>query len=179
MRDSCAHTRCREWVSGEDIISRPISDIVNYVAVYFRNNHLELEDGPLKQFLDEAGDLNPEARGTLLAGSEALVTAHSEAVSHGGPQPMEAGALHLVCFVRAGDQVYDMDSLASKPHWVAECEDNTFPSQAIKAARAYLDRWTILDIFQCMSSMTKCQQSSCFATYNTCSILKLSGIKKN
>ena len=52
----------------------------------------------------------------------------------------QGGDHHLVCFVRAGDQVYDMDSLASKPHWVAECGDTTFPSVAITAARAYLDR---------------------------------------
>ena len=97
-----------------------------------------MEDGPLKQFLDEAGDLGPGARGELLARSEAVVRAHTEAVtSDGGDQGADH---HLVCFVRAGDQVYDMDSLASKPHWVAECGDTTFPSVAITAARAYLDR---------------------------------------
>ena len=98
-----------------------------------------MEDGPLKQFLDEAGDLGPGARGELLARSEAVVRAHTEAVtSDGGDQGADH---HLVCFVRAGDQVYDMDSLASKPHWVAECEDETWPDTAIRAARAYLDRW--------------------------------------
>ena len=103
-----------------------------------------MEDGPLKQFLDEAGDLGPEARGELLARSEAVVRAHNEAVTtdDGGDQGADH---HLVCFVRAGGQVYDMDSLATKPHWVAECEDETFPDTALGAARAYLDRW-ILDI---------------------------------
>ena len=37
-----------------------------------------------------------------------------------------------------------MDSLATKPHWVAECGDQTFPSVAIAAARAYLDRWIMM-----------------------------------
>ena len=97
-----------------------------------------MEDGPLKQFLDEAGDLGPEARGELLARSEAVVRAHSDAATG------EGGGHHLVCFVRAGDQVYDMDSLATKPHWVAECGDQTFPSVAITAARAYLDRWMMM-----------------------------------
>ena len=71
-----------------------------------------------------------------------MVRAHSDAAtSEGGDQ---GGGHHLVCFVRAGDQVYDMDSLATKPHWVAECGDQTFPSVAITAARAYLDRWMMM-----------------------------------
>ena len=71
-----------------------------------------------------------------------MVRAHSDAAtSEWGDQ---GGGHHLVCFVRAGDQVYDMDSLATKPHWVAECGDQTFPSVAIAAARAYLDRWIMM-----------------------------------
>ena len=96
----------------------------------------------MKQFLDEAGDLEPEARGQLLARSEAMVSAHHEAVTY--EEGDQDGRHHLVCFVRAGDQVYDIDSLAAKPHWVGECNDNTFPDVAISAARGYIDRSMIL-----------------------------------
>ena len=33
-----------------------------------------------------------------------------------------------------------MDNKANKPQWVAECNDDTFPEEAIKAAKAYIDR---------------------------------------
>ena len=73
------------------------------------------------------------------------MAAHSEAAKEGETSQVEEAAHHLISFVRVGDQIYDMDSLASKPHWVAECEDETFPGEALKAAREYIDRWDGLD----------------------------------
>ena len=38
-------------------------------------------------------------------------------------------------------EVYDMDSGAEQPHWLAECTDDNFAEEAMKAAKAYIDRW--------------------------------------
>ena len=107
---------------------------------FIRNKQLLLADSPLKTFLDAAQSLSPSERGDLLLQSEDLMAAHSEAAKEGETSQVEEAAHHLISFVRVGDQIYDMDSLASKPHWVAECEDETFPGEALKAAREYIDR---------------------------------------
>jgi len=33
-----------------------------------------------------------------------------------------------------------MDSGAEQPHWLAECTDDNFAEEAMKAAKAYIDR---------------------------------------
>ena len=73
------------------------------------------------------------------------MAAHKETAAEGETSQVEEAAHHLISFVRVGDQIYDMDNLASKPHWVAECDDDTFPGEAIKAARDYIDRFEIVD----------------------------------
>ena len=66
--------------------------------------------------------------------------AHTTTAAEGESSQVEEAAHHLISFVRVGDQIYDMDNLASKPHWVAECDDETFPAEAMKAAKSYIDR---------------------------------------
>ena len=114
------------------------------------NNHLELEDGPLKEFLDQAGDMAPAERGELLVTNEDLAGIYNEA---GSDQTLH----HIICFVRVGDQViwstnhkrfnsifllkvYEMDCMGEKPYWIGECEDDSFGEVAMTAARGYLER---------------------------------------
>ena len=114
--------------------------------LYFRNKQLILADSPLKTFLDSAQALSPSERGDLLLESEDLMAAHTEAAAEGETSQVEEAAHHLISFVRVGDQIYDLDNLASKPHWVAECDDETFPAEAMKAAKSYIDR-RVMDIY--------------------------------
>ena len=97
--------------------------LVTSLSTLHRNNHLEVEEGPLKEFIDQAGDLSPcqecyhltltsyliismcRQRGTLLETSPALVAAHAEAGQEGESQQVEESGHHLVCLVRVGDQV--------------------------------------------------------------------------
>ena len=51
-------------------------------------------------------------------------------------------------------QVYELDSSAASPHLVADCGDSSFPSLALQAARAYMDRWLHVTRYQ-----TYCQSS--------------------
>jgi len=109
-------------------------------AVVTGNNNLVLEDCPLKRFLDEAQNVSATERGQMLLANEDIVGLHNEAVSEGESQQVDTPAHHLICFIRVGDQVYDMDSGAEQPHWLAECTDDNFAEEAIKAAKAYIDR---------------------------------------
>merc|ERR550539_459106 len=114
--------------------------IVLLHSIVTGNKQLLLADSPLKTFLDSAQSLSPSERGDLLLESEDLMAAHTEAAAEGETSQVEEAAHHLISFVRVGDQIYDMDNLASKPLWVAECEDTTFPAEAMKAAKSYIDR---------------------------------------
>ena len=71
----------------------------------FRNNHLELDDCPLKRFLDEAQSLTAAERGELLEKTDEIVSAHNEAVAEGKSNQVDEPSHHLICFVRVGDQV--------------------------------------------------------------------------
>ena len=71
------------------------------------------------------------------------MAAHTEAAAEGETSQVEEAAHHLISFVRVGDQIYDLDNLASKPHWVAECDDETFQAEAMKAAKSYIERRVI------------------------------------
>ena len=37
-------------------------------------------------------------------------------------------------------KVYEMDCMGEKPHWIGECDDDSFGEVAMTAARGYLER---------------------------------------
>ena len=61
---------------------------------------LEIEDGPLKTFLEETNDLEPADRGLKLCENEAMMAAHNEAAADGQSNQVDGEAgHHMVCFV--------------------------------------------------------------------------------
>eukprot|EP00092_Neocalanus_flemingeri_P089019 GFUD01112578.1.p1 GENE.GFUD01112578.1~~GFUD01112578.1.p1 ORF type:complete len:168 (+),score=48.98 GFUD01112578.1:121-624(+) len=62
---------------------------------------LQLDNCPLKSFIDEVKDLKPEERGNKLVENESIMAAHNEAAAEGQSNqlPGEAGH-HMVCFVQ-------------------------------------------------------------------------------
>ena len=66
---------------------------------------MELDDCPLKRFLDEAQSLSAAERGDLLEKNDEIVAAHNEAVAEGESGQVDEPNHHLICFVRVGDQV--------------------------------------------------------------------------
>ena len=119
-------------------------DPSNVQLFYSRIEDLQLEDGPLKSFLDNSKDLEPSERGVKLSENEAIIAAHNEAAADGQSNQVagEAGH-HMICFVGVGGQLYDLDSLSAHPLCVGECGGgDQLQAMALAAAKGYMDRYT-------------------------------------
>ena len=105
---------------------------------------MQLDDGPLKSFLDDSKDLEPSERGVKLSEDEAIIAAHNEAAADGQSNQVagEAGH-HMICFVGVGGHLYDLDSLSAHPLCVGECGGgDQLQAMAMAAAKGYMDRYT-------------------------------------
>ena len=68
---------------------------------------LELDEGPLKAFLDESKDLEPADKGVKLSENEAMIAAHNEAAADGQSNQVDGEAgHHMVCFVAVDGKLY-------------------------------------------------------------------------
>ena len=70
-------------------------------AIVSGNHDLELEDGPLKHYLDKTQDLSPEERGNLLLQDETLISIYSDSALTDD----EVSNHHIIAFIKIGDQV--------------------------------------------------------------------------
>ena len=105
---------------------------------------MQLDDGPLKSFLDDSKGLEPSERGVKLSENEEMIAAHNEAAADGQSNQVagEAGH-HMLCFVGVGGQLYDLDSLSPHPLCVGECVGrDQLQAMAMAAAKGYMDRYT-------------------------------------
>ena len=103
---------------------------------------MQLDDGPLKSFLDDSKGLEPSERGVKLSENEEMIAAHNEAAADGQSNQVagEAGH-HMLCFVGVGGQLYDLDSLSAHPLCVGECGGgDQLQAMAMAAAKGYMDR---------------------------------------
>ena len=71
-------------------------------AIVSGNHDLELEDGPLKHYLDKTQDLSPEERGNLLLQDETMISQYSDFALTDD----EVSSHHIIAFVKIGDQVF-------------------------------------------------------------------------
>jgi len=102
---------------------------------------VQMEDCPLKSYLDEVKDLDAAERGVKLSENEAIMAAHNEAAADGQSNQVDGEAgHHMVCFVAVGGQLYDLDSLSTNPVCVGECEGDQLQTMAMGAAKGYMDR---------------------------------------
>jgi len=103
---------------------------------------LELDEGPLKAFLDESKDLEPADRGVKLSENEAMIAAHNEAAADGQSNQVDGEAgHHMVCFVAVDGKLYDLDSQAPNPLCVGECDGGEcLQGKGLAAAKGYMDR---------------------------------------
>uniref|UniRef100_A0A1B6DXJ4 Ubiquitin carboxyl-terminal hydrolase n=1 Tax=Clastoptera arizonana TaxID=38151 RepID=A0A1B6DXJ4_9HEMI len=87
-------------------------------SVANNTDHIELSDGALKQFLNEAKPLKPEDRGELLQKAVEIIHAHKEISQEGqteAPDPSENVNYHFVAFVSKDGDLYELDGSKSFP----------------------------------------------------------------
>lgn len=112
-------------------------------AVANNIDRLELEDGPLKNFISASTDLSPEEKGKKLLENDDIMVAHKEAAMEGQTQPPEEGqsqAYHIITFVQVGENLYELDGCKVGPVIVAETSEETFLEDAAVVCRSYMDR---------------------------------------
>lgn len=84
------------------------------------NNYdkIQLSDGPMKKFIEEAKPLDAAARGTLFAKTEGIINAHKELAQEGQtntPSAEEPVDHHFVAFVHKNGALYELDGRKAFP----------------------------------------------------------------
>ncbi|PNF15688.1 Ubiquitin carboxyl-terminal hydrolase isozyme L3 [Cryptotermes secundus] len=104
---------------------------------------IQLEDGHLKQFLDDTKTLNPEDRGDLLQKAEGIINTHKELALEGqtkAPDANEQVIYHFVTFVHKDGDLYELDGRKSFPINHGHTSDDTLLEDAAKVCQQYIDR---------------------------------------
>lgn len=104
---------------------------------------IQLEDGHLKQFLDDTKSLDPEDRGDLLLKAEGIINTHKELALEGqtkAPEENERVLYHFVAFVHKDGDLYELDGRKSFPINHGRTSDDTLLEDAAKVCKQYIDR---------------------------------------
>ncbi|XP_053616433.1 ubiquitin carboxyl-terminal hydrolase isozyme L3 [Plodia interpunctella] len=79
---------------------------------------IELSNGPMKKFLDDAKGLDAAARGALLEKTEAIINAHKELAQEGQtttPSADDPVNHHFIAFVHKDGALYELDGRKAFP----------------------------------------------------------------
>ncbi|CAH0773300.1 unnamed protein product [Bemisia tabaci] len=102
-----------------------------------------IKDGYLKEFLDQAKDLNPEDRGHLLQKSEGIINTHKDIAVEGqteAPDPTDPVPYHFIALVEKEGSLYELDGRMSFPVNHGPSSPDTILEDAVKVAKTYMDR---------------------------------------
>lgn len=104
---------------------------------------IELSEGPLKKFLDEAKSLNPSDRGTLFVNSEGIINAHNELAQEGQtntPRPEDPVNHHFITFIHKDGTLYELDGNKAFPINHGPTTEESFLEDAAKACQIFMAR---------------------------------------
>lgn len=128
-------------------LKQVLSNICGTIALVhsIANNtqNIELNDGLLKSYLDEAKELDASAKGVLLENSAAILNAYREIVRTGnepGGEAEEAVNNHFVTFVHKDGQLYELDGRKSYPINHGTTTPDTLLEDAVKVCRQFIAR---------------------------------------
>ncbi|CAH0626920.1 unnamed protein product [Chrysodeixis includens] len=105
--------------------------------------HIELQDGLLKNYLNEAKDLDATAKGILLENSTAILDAYREIVRTGNEaaaDPDEVVNNHFVTFVHKDGQLFELDGRKSLPINHGPTTPERLLEDAAKVCREFIAR---------------------------------------
>ncbi|XP_044731459.1 ubiquitin carboxyl-terminal hydrolase [Chrysoperla carnea] len=104
---------------------------------------IEIGDGPLKKFLDEADGLDASKRGELLQNAEGIIQSHAEIALEGqtaAPEPSTPINFHFVAFVHVDGDLYELDGRRSGPVNHGPTTPEKFVEDAAKVCKQYIER---------------------------------------
>ncbi|XP_063239518.1 ubiquitin carboxyl-terminal hydrolase isozyme L3 isoform X2 [Bacillus rossius redtenbacheri] len=128
----------------KQVISNACGSIALVHSVGNNTNTIELEDGPLKQFLEDSATLSPEQRGEhLMLHAEGIISAHKEVALEGQTQAPDENVpvnFHFVAFVHKDGHLYELDGRKTFPINHGESSPDTLLEDAAKVCKQYMDR---------------------------------------
>lgn len=99
-------------------ISNACGTVALVHSIANNTDKIQLGDGHLKNFLEEAKGLDAAARGTLLEKSEGIINAHKELAQEGQtntPSAEEPVNHHFITFVHKDGALYELDGRKAFP----------------------------------------------------------------
>ncbi|CAG4977330.1 unnamed protein product [Colias eurytheme] len=102
---------------------------------------IEIEEGPLKRFLNDAKGLDAAAKGALLENSAALLDAYKDLVGGGNDETdVNEASNHFVTFIHKDGKLFELDGRKSFPIEHGATTPETFLEDAAKICREFIAR---------------------------------------
>lgn len=112
-------------------------------SVANNTNQIELEDGLLKSYLNDAKGLDAAAKGALLENSEPILEAYKDIVASASGETVNAHDKvnnHFITFVHKEGKLYELDGRKSFPIDHGPTNEERFLEDAAKVLRAFIAR---------------------------------------
>lgn len=129
-------------------LKQVVSNVCGTVALVHSvaNNvpHIELSDGLLKKYIEDAKHLDASARGALLEGSKAIFDVYRDVVGLGDAE-FQRGEndvinYHFVTFVHKDGELYELDGLKVFPISHGKTSPDALLEDAAKVCRDFIAR---------------------------------------
>lgn len=124
-------------------ISNACGTIALVHSVANNTDKIELSNGHLKTFLDEAKPLDAVSRGKLLEKSEGIINAHKELAQEGQtntPSAEEPVNHHFITFVHSNGVLYELDGRKAFPINHGPTTADTFLEDSAKICKEFMAR---------------------------------------
>jgi len=112
-------------------------------AVANNLNKIELEDGPLKEFLEKTKSMSEEERGHELEKDEGISKAHEESAQEGqteAPDRETKMDMHFIAFVEVDGHLYELDGRKKFPVNHGSTTTDTLLADSAKICQEFIGR---------------------------------------
>ncbi|KAG6452412.1 ubiquitin carboxyl-terminal hydrolase isozyme L3 [Manduca sexta] len=124
-------------------ISNACGTIALVHSVANNTDKIELSEGHMKKFLDEAKSLDAVARGALLEKSEEIINAHKELAQEGQtntPSAEDPVNHHFITFIHKDGALYELDGRKAFPVNHGTTTADTLLEDAAKICKEFMAR---------------------------------------
>ncbi|XP_045458747.1 ubiquitin carboxyl-terminal hydrolase isozyme L3-like [Melitaea cinxia] len=124
-------------------ISNACGTVALVHGVANNTDKIQLNDGPLKKFLEEATELDANARGELFVKSESIINAHKELAQEGQtntPSADDSVNHHFITFVHKDGILYELDGRKAFPINHGKTTPDSLLDDAAKICKEFMAR---------------------------------------
>lgn len=137
------HQVPKDVVHLKQVLSNICGAIALVHSVANNTNQIELEDGLLKSYLNDAKGLDAAAKGALLENSRPILEAYKDVVASASQEDVNAHenvSNHFITFVHKDGKLYELDGRRSFPIDHGPTSEEQFLEDAVKVLRAFMAR---------------------------------------